>query len=387
MKEFNIPVVAFCIYILLFLQKGVFAQRERAFCAGKILLHTLLRTRIPKSCYLCKPLPQEAAETIIEETIIMMDKKTIAGYAAGIACGVSYGMNPLFAKHLLAAGVPVDTMLFLRYAIAALILGFWILLGKQRSALRLRPNQLELLALLGMLFAFSSLFLFDSYAFIPSGLATTIVFLYPVFTAIIMVFLKVYPSWQNWVAIAATFAGVVILSIPSGGVSLKWQGLLLAALSALAYSFYLVTVNRSRRLRSVPNMVLTFYALLFGSLLFLAHHVAKGGAFFAGIPGLDGAAGGAMTASGAVAVWLNLIGLAVVPTLISMLTLAISTRYVGPVKTAVLGVFEPLTAILIGSLLFGEPLTSGILAGIGITIAAVVFMVAGKSEKRPGESV
>lgn len=254
---------------------------------------------IPKSCYLCKPLPQEAAETIIEETFIMMDKKTIAGYAAGIACGVSYGMNPLFAKHLLSAGVPVDTMLFLRYAIAALILGFWILLGKQRSALRLRPNQLELLALLGMLFAFSSLFLFDSYAFIPSGLATTIVFLYPVFTAIIMVFLKVYPSWQNWVAIAATFAGVVILSIPSGGVSLKWQGLLLAALSALAYSFYLVTVNRSRRLRSVPNMVLTFYALLFGSLLFLAHHVAKGGAFFAGIPGLEGAASGGIAALGA----------------------------------------------------------------------------------------
>ena len=79
--------------------------------------------------------------------------------------------------------------------------------------------------------------------------------------------------------------------------------------------------------------------------------------------------------------WGNLIGLAIMPTMVSLLTLAISTRYIGPTKTAVLGVFEPLTAILIGTLMYGEPLTPKMSVGIAICIAAVVFMIL-----KPGSS-
>ena len=61
--------------------------------------------------------------------------------------------------------------------------------------------------------------------------------------------------------------------------------------------------------------------------------------------------------------------------MISMLTLAMSSRYIGPTKTAVLGVFEPLTAILIGTFLFGETLTAKMAVGIAICVAAVVFMI------------
>lgn len=289
-----------------------------------------------------------------------VDRNTLTGYAAGIACGVSYGMNPLFAKHLMAEGVSVDTMLFFRYAIAVLLLGLWLFV--RRKGIRVKPNQLELLALLGILFAMSSLLLFDAYNFIPAGVATTLIFLYPALTALIMVFVKVYPTWQNWLAIAATFIGVVILSLPEGGVSLRWQGLVLGIGSAFAYAFYLVTVNRSRRLRDVPSNVLTFYALLFGCLLYLVHHAASGGPMFTG---LDTAY-----------IWLNLLGLALIPTIVSLLTLAVATRAIGPVKTSVLGVFEPITAILIGTLCFGEPMTPNIFVGIAITMAAVVFMVA-----------
>jgi len=73
--------------------------------------------------------------------------------------------------------------------------------------------------------------------------------------------------------------------------------------------------------------------------------------------------------------WGNLLGLAVVPTMISMLTLAVSSRYIGPTKTSILGVFEPLTAIMIGTVLFGEPLTPKMAAGVAICVGAVVFMI------------
>lgn len=86
---------------------------------------------------------------------------------------------------------------------------------------------------------------------------------------------------------------------------------------------------------------------------------------------------------GSAADWGNLVGLAIVPTMISLLALAISSRYIGPTKTSILGVFEPLTAILIGTITFGEPLTMKMAAGIAICVGAVLFMIFAKKQKTP----
>ena len=72
---------------------------------------------------------------------------------------------------------------------------------------------------------------------------------------------------------------------------------------------------------------------------------------------------------------ISLIALAVIPTIVSMATLAVSTRNIGATKTSVLGVFEPITAILVGTLVFGEALTSNIVIGISISVIAVLFMI------------
>lgn len=281
------------------------------------------------------------------------------GICAGIIAGVSYGTNPLFAKPLLESGVPVLVMLFFRYGISALLLAGWMLL--KREPFRVKGRELSLLAVLGLLFACSSLFLFISYEFIPSGLATTLVYLYPVFVALIMVLLRFYPSWQTWVSIAATFGGILLLSQPSGAAQIKPLGILLAVGSALSYAFYLVIVNRSKRIKHVSEHTLTLYALLTGTALFASIRAVQGGSFIEGVNGPGD--------------WANLIGLALVPTMISMLTLAISSRLIGPTKTSVLGVFEPLTAILIGTFLFGEPLTMKMGLGIAVCVAAVLFMI------------
>lgn len=293
-------------------------------------------------------------------------KRRLAGYLAGFIAGVSYGTNPLFAKPLLESGVPVLVMLLFRYGISAAILAIWML--AKREQFRVKGNEIALLVLLGILFACSSLFLFFSYEFIPSGLATTLVYLYPVFVALIMVFLRFYPSWQTWLSIIATFGGILLLSSPSTGASIRIPGIILAVASALSYAFYLVIVNRSKRIKNVSEHTLTLYALLTGAFLFAAIRTLQGGRITEGIN----------TASD----WGNLIGLAIVPTMISLLTLAVSSRYIGPTKTSILGVFEPLTAILIGTLLFGEPLTMKMGIGVAVCISAVAFMVL-----RPGRKV
>ena len=267
------------------------------------------------------------------------------GLLCGIVAGVSYGTNPLFAKPLMESGVPVLVMLFFRYALSATLLGIWMLLN----------------------FAGSSVFLFASYEFIPSGLATTLVYLYPVFVALIMVLLHFYPSWQTWLSIVATFGGIILLSSPSQGADIQLPGIFLAVLSALSYAHYLIIVNRSSRIKNVSERTITFYALATGTVLFFIMRLIQGGSL---VEGVDTPAD-----------WANLVGLAIVPTILSMLTLAVSTRFIGPTKTSILGVFEPLTAILIGTALFGEPLTWKMGLGIAICVAAVVFMIL-----KPGSS-
>ena len=295
-----------------------------------------------------------------------IQRKKIVGYCAGIVAGVSYGTNPLFAKPLLESGVPVLVMLFFRYGISALLLAGWMLL--KGESFRVKGRELSLLVVLGLLFASSSLFLFVSYGFIPSGLATTLVYLYPVFVALIMAFLRFYPSWQTWVSILATFGGILLLSQPSGAVPVRPLGILLAVCAALSYAFYLVVVNRSKRIKRVSEHTLTLYALLTGALLFALIRTVQGGTMLEGVDTKGD--------------WLNLLGLAFIPTMVSMLTLAISSRFIGPTKTSVLGVFEPLTAILTGTLLFGEPLTARMGLGIAICVGAVVFMIL-KPGKQP----
>ncbi|MBR1886857.1 MAG: DMT family transporter [Bacteroidales bacterium] len=286
-------------------------------------------------------------------------RRRLAGLLAGLVAGVSYGTNPLFAKPLLESGVPVLVMLFFRYGMSAAILASWM--ACRHEAFKVEKRELGLLGILGVLFACSSLFLFTSYEFIPSGLATTLVYLYPVFTALIMVVLRFYPSWQTWLSIIATFGGILLLSTPSAGAEIRLPGIILAIMSALSYALYLVIVNRSRRIKKVSEHTLTLYALMTGAAMFLIIRLFQGGSI---LEGVDSPAD-----------WGNLLGLAVVPTMISMLTLAVSSRYIGPTKTSILGVFEPLTAILIGTVLFREPLTLKMAAGVAICVGAVVFMI------------
>jgi len=60
----------------------------------------------------------------------MENKNIFWGYVAGIVAGVTYGLNPLFAKPLLEMGVSVDTMLSIRYLLAVAILGAWLRYGQ-----------------------------------------------------------------------------------------------------------------------------------------------------------------------------------------------------------------------------------------------------------------
>ena len=294
-----------------------------------------------------------------DEMNAKLSRNAIIGYPAGIITGITYGLNPLFAKPLMNAGASTEAILFFRYGIAVILLGAYLLLKKENFRITLK--QAGVLFSLGLLYTASSTFLFEAYKYIASGLATTLVFLFPAMVAIIMVFLKVVPSWPVWLSIAATFAGVMIMTGGAGTETVNPIGVWFSIASAFVYALFIVIINRSKVISSIPNSLLTFYALLTGTFFFIGRCLFSGADLMAGIDG--GMA------------WCNLIGLAVLPTIVSTASLAVATRNIGATKASVLGVFEPITAILVGTLVFGETLTPNIIAGILISIVAVTFMI------------
>lgn len=288
-----------------------------------------------------------------------ISNNALIGYPAGIITGITYGLNPLFGMPLMSQGVSVDSILFFRYGIAVLILGAILLFDRQ--SFKISWRQAGVLLVLGLFYTSSSICLFEAYKYIPSGLATTLIFLYPVLVALIMVFLRVVPSWQVWLAIVATFVGVIIMTQGDSSQEINPIGVLLSLGSALVYALFIVIINRSKTISSISNSLLTFYALMVGAVVFLTRISLSGREVMAGIDtSLD---------------WLNIVGLAILPTIVSTATLAVATRRIGATKASVLGVFEPITAILVGTLVFGEALTNNIIIGILIAIVAVTFMI------------
>ena len=273
-----------------------------------------------------------------------ISRNAIIGYPAGIITGITYGLNPLFGVPLMKDGAAIESILFFRYAIAVLSLGAFLLISKQ--SFKISWKQAGVLLILGLLYTSSSIFLFEAYNYIASGLATTIIFLYPVLVAIIMVFLRVVPSWPVWLSIILTFAGVVIMTQSDSTQTISPTGVILSLGSALVYALFIVIINRSKVISSISNSLLTFYALTVGAIIFLGKIILSDIDITAGIEHNMA--------------WLNLVGLALLPTVVSTATLAIATRNIGATKASVLGVFEPVTAILIGTIVFGEALTTNI---------------------------
>lgn len=266
----------------------------------------------------------------------------LRGYILGMLAAAAYGTNPLFAMPLYGEGMSVDSVLFYRYAIATVMLGALMLV--KGEPFRVRRSDILALAGAGILFALSSLLLFASYNYMDVGIASTILFVYPVFVAVLMAsFFHERISRITLLAIALALVGIALLSQgegEGGASSVSVTGIILVILSSLSYAIYMVAINKSR-LRHISSLQMTFYSLVFGSLLFI---VRLGFLTDLQMP------------SGAVS-WVCITSLGIFPTIISLLAMTVAIHDIGSTPTAILGALEPVTGLIIGIAMFGETLT------------------------------
>ena len=293
--------------------------------------------------------------------------KSSVGLFLGLMAAVCYGFIPLFTKEVQApaVGLPLSssTILFYRFGIASFILA--AIMFVRRESFRITYAEFVRLVQLAFLSNGAALFLISGYRYCSSsGVATTLHFTYPILTALIMmIFFRERSRLSTWIAIGLSIAGVALLS--GVGVGAQWLGIVLEIISALCFALYLIRVNRSR-VSQMPVVKLTFYVMAFGALIFAAFIAYERADFdisahYALIPSASG--------------WLNLVLLSVICTVVTNLALVYATQNVGPTVASILGVLEPLTALVLGILFLGEELTPSMAAGIGLILPAVLIII------------
>ena len=281
------------------------------------------------------------------------------GYILGSIAAASYGMNPLFALPLYKAGMDPDSVLFFRYLFAIPLLG--IMIKARGRTFKIQRKETFPLIIMGLLVALSSLTLFLSYNYMAAGIASTLLFVYPIMVALIMArVFKEKLALQTIVCMLLALGGIGLLYKSEDGSTLSLIGTLLVFASSLSYAIYIVGINQTS-LKNVATLKVTFYVLLFGLSLFVARLLYSG----------------VLNTPDQWYLWGNLLALAVFPTAISFLCTTGAIQYIGSTPTAILGALEPVTAIFFGIAVFGESLTVRESIGLVMIIVAVTLVIAG----------
>ena len=286
----------------------------------------------------------------------------LKGYLLAAIAAATYGTNPAFAVPLYAEGMNPNTVLLFRYMLGLPILACMLLL--RGHSLRISGRELMPVGILGVLMGISSLTLFEAYNYMNSGIASTLLFVYPVMVAVLMTFLF-HERFRATTALCLIVmgAGLILLLRAPAGVEISGMGVSLVMLSSLTYAIYLVMTNVSRTVQAIPTLKLLFWQLTFGSMVFLFMFAL--GTPFTPVPGGSG--------------WINLVALAVLPTVVSLGCTTVAIHCIGSTPTAIFGALEPVTADILSILTLNQTITPRELWGGLLIVAATTMVVASDS--------
>lgn len=285
-----------------------------------------------------------------------MSKKA-KGYVAGILAAIFYGTNPLGSLALYADGFGAGAVLFYRYALA--VVAFAVIMAVRGETFRIGRGQAIRMSVLGAFFAMSSMMLYMSFKYMDAGVASTILFSYPIMTAVLMVALyHERITWTTTLSIALAVGGIALLYRGGGGATLSTIGVALVMLSSLLYAFYIIATGQTHT--GFSPVRFTFWVLVFGCLSVVVWLLVTGER----VPMLHG-----------VKQWACALQLALLPTVLSIFFINIAIDNIGSTPSAILGALEPVTAVFIGCMVYGESFTLRLAIGIALILGGVILIV------------
>ena len=273
----------------------------------------------------------------------------LGGLSAGLSA-VLFGAIIIWGRYVLERGVPVETMLSIRFGIGALVLGTAILVtGRPVLAEPGERLRLVLLALFGYAIEASIYFTATQHGTVAT--VTLLFFLYPVWVTVwARAFGGRVPARLTNVALVCAVAGAVIVVGTGTGLAIDGVGVVLALATSLTYSWYLtgadLLIKRTNALTS-------------------AMWVSAGASI--GLFVYSNAVGHWQVPSGAVE-WGPLVGMGLASGAAFFFLMEALNR-IGAVRTSIISAMEPLAAAVLGFVYLDESVTIGVAVG-GLLILA-----------------
>lgn len=284
------------------------------------------------------------------------------GFFYSMLSSATFGLIPLFSLPLMARGFSPATVLFYRFFIAAIVLGILLFLRGER--LYTSRRNLAKLTCMSLMYAMAALLFMQAFKYMPSGVVATLHFSYPVMVMLMMIaFFHERFSAVTGVSVLLAISGVYLLSggSPSASVAdMSMTGLALALASALCNAIYIISICAAR-LNNMTGLALTFYVMAFGALCSLINAL-----FTNSFQLLQS--------------WQELtlvVLLAVITAVLSNYTLILAVQRIGSTLAAVMGVLEPVTAVVVGILVFSEPFSLSLVTGLALIAVSVILVMLG----------
>lgn len=292
-----------------------------------------------------------------------MGYKNMKGYLFAVLSAVIYGCMPLMANYIYDDGVNPLTLVFLRNLFSLVPLA--ILAWRERKTLKVPLSKLPSIALISLLgCCITPILLFSSYRFIASGTATVLHFAYPAIVVIVgILFLREKPQLSNILSVLLCVLGISLFYSPQE--TLNLTGSALALLSAITFAAYVILLSRFDN-SNISGFLFSFYIALISCVATLIVCLATNSL---ALPS---------TALG----W----GLCVIFSLLittgAVVLFQQSTFLIGGERASILSTLEPITSIIIGAAVFGEPLGIRVIIGSVLVIAAsITTALAGMKKK------
>lgn len=265
-----------------------------------------------------------------------------------------YGLTPILAKTAYAGGANGITLTFLR-AVMTVPLLFFIMKAEGIDGY-ISPGHLLKVCVLGVFGGtLPIVLLYISYDYIPTGLATTLHFIYPIVIVFVSAFMlreRIAPI-KLLAVILVTIGIIMFAEINSKGDKV---GIILALLSGIFYSFYIIYLDASR-LDRMNYLKLTFYLTLTMSASSLIFGLSVHGIDFDMTP----------------KAWIYSGIISLLATLIAAPMLQAGIKYEGASTAGILSAFEPMTTTALGAVFLSEHLGAVQLAGCGLIFFGLIL--------------
>ena len=268
---------------------------------------------------------------------------------------MAFGVGPVFAKEIMDSGIDAQSMVVLTTGVASLGAGIVMLI--RRDFIRITKTQIwQLVLFCGCGEGLTVLLLANSYNHLPIGLATLFHFIYPVIVAIIMMVLFTEKiSALKIIAIVSAVAGLCLIIDISGRMSI--MGVLLALGSGFTYAVYVVA-NRKGAYSGLPALIIVFFSTCVTCLGVALFQIVNG----------------RIALPFSAREWFLVAGSGLFSHLFALFMLTCAIRRIGASNAAIGNMLEPLTALIAGSIVYGDKITSFAMCGCALLLIAITLI-------------